>query len=109
MYQAIQTSIDLYAPKAIWPRPPRIDQRAAAEVAHLGTDDLRALLDIAIVTDTVRIQLHSGTIGREELSALIAWRVRRARIGTLLWLALWVLGVGATVTAAAKGWYIGTQ
>jgi hypothetical protein len=108
VHHAILTSIDAYAPRAIWPRPPKIAARAAAEMAHLGIDDLRRLHDVATATDAARIHLASGTISREEIDAVIRWRVRRARLGTLLWLALWLLGLAATVTAAAKGWYPGS-
>jgi hypothetical protein len=108
VYQAIMTSIDMFAPGFIRSREPKIAERDAAAVEFISTDELRRLRDAARARNDTRIHSDFGTFRLEVIEAIMQWRIRQDRRVSLLLVAVWLIGVTAAITAAATGWYTAT-
>jgi hypothetical protein len=108
VYQAILTSIDMFAPGIIRARKPTIATRDVEAVEFISTDELRRLCDAARARNDNFVHSDSGVFRLEEIEAIIQGRVRQDRRVSLLLVAVWLIGVTAAVTAGVMGWYTAT-
>jgi hypothetical protein len=84
----------------IWPNKPKLDARNAEDVRLYSTDDLRHLYH---AEKSNLIPLRDGIITREEIRAVILWRVWWMRSRYFLLLLVSIIGAFAAVIAAIEG------
>lgn len=79
----------------------RKEGRNVRELRLYTTDDLRRLYQ---TTEGDIIRLRDGIVSRVQLAAVVRWRVFWAQAGYGLLLLVSVIGMVASVIAAAEGW-----
>lgn len=87
----------------IWPLKPKLDPRNGEELRLYATDDLRHLYQTPEHGSLIR--LRDGIVSRDELKAVILWRVWWQGFGYSLLLLVSAIGAVAAVIAAVEGWH----